>query len=435
MRMVRRYGWILIIITWGLGMGSSRRLAAQEVSLPQPVKDALARYVELKTLSVRWSQQFQASKSAHGKLDPGKLKFFLIPREDYMIWQDGKIYSQVNIGGREWKDAPNSDRRESAFDGKVMYHGTPSQVADDGKSRSPGLVKSVVANKDPNANYFSNDYFEAIGIRLPQGAELLQVKHLVSQLLFLLEHGGQLKAVGPAQIDNRSVTRVAVLADNPRWPLVQKVDLAAFERELRGGPNTEAQIQKMLAAERRAKEVEPRKLEYVFYLDPKFGYAVSRWQELTESGRLQLQSDCTNHEKLPGHEIWLARTCRIDYYTFVDVPGEFFDPPLLSMVVEVSDFGTKPVPDEQFTLTYTVPGTHITDDTLGKGPVSYTVPANPQDLDRAITAAQSRQQANAQERKREVSWKIVLLAVNTVVLVGLLVFLVIRYRRRKAARS
>lgn len=71
---------------------------------------------------------------------------------------------------------------------------------------------------------------------------------------------------------------------------------------------------------------------------------------------------------------------------------------------------------------------------LGKGGVGYTVPANPQDLDRVIAEARKAFHAQREGRRRHNNWKIVLLVGNMVVLVGALVILVIRYRRRKAAR-
>jgi hypothetical protein len=125
----------------------------------------------------------------------------------------------------------------------------------------------------------------------------------------------------------------------------------------------------------------------------------------------------------------------MDYYIDPNSPGEVFDKPFRTFVMDVSEYSTTRVLDAQFKLNYTTPGTEVTDSTLpeaklGKGPVSYTVPANLDDLDRVIDEARARTQSSADETRRNVRFKIVLLVVNGVGLAGLLVYLVRRYRRQ-----
>jgi len=421
-----------------MGMGGSRRLAAEEVVLPQPLKNALARFAELKTFSVAWTQQMQLGASGHAKLGSRKVEA-PSPKVYYLVWQGGKMYERRIIGGREWKDAPNVQRDEFFFDGRILGGGCPEQFAY-GKPKNPAMRIDLAEDQDANAHYFAVYDFQHMGLHLPEGAgQLLRLKHLESQVLFQLEHGGQLQTVGPAQIEGRPLTRIALLQDNPQWHLAQKSDLAKLEETLRGSTYTKEQIQTKLAIARRAKETTPRKLQQVWYLDPELGYAVRRWQQLSEAGQLRIQSDCTEHKKLPGHEIWLPAKCRTDFYIAGDYPGESFNTPFWIDVMEVSEFGTKPVPDEQFTLKYTIPGSEITDNTLpeaklGEGPVSYTVPALPQDLDRVIEEARTLNREKAGSAKRRNTFKTVLIVGNTVALAGLLVYLVVRYRR-KAARS
>jgi hypothetical protein len=431
----RRYGWIQVLGALVLGTGGLPRLAAAEgEALPAPVRDALARYAELKTFSVTWTQQFRLSASARAKLG-------LADAQDspsstcYLVWQGGKMYSRRNEGGREWKDAPGTSRNEFAFDGRIIAGGRPGESS----AARPNLVISSAEDGDGDAEYFGVDYFQSMGIRLPRGlGELRQSKHLASQVLFLLEHGGQVKTVGTAQIDGRPMTRVEMLVDNSMWSVAQKEDLAALERVLRNTRiYTAAQIQQKLASAKQRKETTPRRLVYVFYLDPAFGYAVRRWQEMTDDGRLRVQSDCTRHKKLPGYEIWLPGMCRTDSYISGNLPGEYFDSPFQTDALEVSEYGTQAVPEKQFSLNYTTPGTDVTDNTLpeaqsGKRGVSYQIPANPEDLDRVVAQARASTLRLAELEKQRYIIKMVLLVVNAVGLVALSAYLVIRHRRRIA---
>jgi hypothetical protein len=220
---------------------------------------------------------------------------------------------------------------------------------------------------------------------------------------------------------------------------LEKLDLAKTEAELHMmSAESDAWIQEHLAALRRAKETMSHELMYVFYLDPEIGYAVRRWQDLTSEGRLRMQADCTLHETIPGHDVWLARKCHIDYFTFdEEYSGEIFDKPFLTIVVEVSDCDTKAVPDEMFTLNYNVPGARITDATLpesklGKNAVSYTIPVDLKDLDRTVERARQLTKVQSERGRNPVAS--VLIIGNAIAVAGLLAYLIIR-RRTKSAKS
>lgn len=426
---------ILIAVVWGFDITGSSRLTAQESDLPQPIKRALGRIGTLKTFTVTWTQQNYW----------GEAEGWSNPTLHYLVWQDGKMYDRSQEG-RAWTDAPKSER---AFDGHIFFSGWRDQRFSNGKPKNPAIIISLAKNEPPDADYFDVRKFQSAGIHLPCGvSEWFRIKQLQSQLLFALEHGGELRTQGPAHIDGRPMTRITLLTDNPVWNLFQRADLTREEKMLRDySPGiTEEQIQQKLALYKRARELAPRKVEYVFYLDPEHGYAVRRWQELTEDGKLQRQADCTDPIKLPHHEIWLPRKWRIDSYIEpVSFPGEVFQTPLRKEVVEVSELDTKPVSNESFTLKYTTPGTEVTDKTLpeaklapgadiGVGGVAYKVPARPEDLDSAIEEARAltRTRAEVEGRRESIRW--IMLLASTVVLAGVLGYVIIRYRR-KVARS
>jgi hypothetical protein len=441
--LLSRHGWYLALLSWGLGIGDWERLGAQEALLPERVKEALGEYGRLKTLSITWTQRFQPGAIASARLDARRLESWSSPDACYLVWQDGKIFKRRDEGE---KGAANSNQHEFAFDGRILaggrHHGSIG-----GKSVEPQLGLNLAAELSPAAEYFGVGYFARIGIHLPRGVEELRgAKHLASEVLYLLEHDGKLESAEPATLDGRQLIRVAILLENPRWRGVQKTDPAAFERDLRkrqsetGRKTKEEEIQMRVAAARRARETTPRNLVHVFHLDPELGYAVRRWQEFTEDGGIRIQANCSEHQKVPGHEIWLPRESRTDYYVSDgEYPGEIFNTPFRTFVMEVVEFDTKPVPEDQFTLKYTMPGTVVGDNTLpesklGHGPVSYTVPAKPEDLDLVIAEARAITEARAVGAKRVNWFKIMLISVNIVGLVGLLAYLVVR-RRQKVAES
>jgi hypothetical protein len=429
--------WLVVVLFFFLDAIGAKRLPAQDVILPEPARNALTRLTELESLSVKWSWWSQLTEFGRAKLGAGESGPQALPDVCYLVWQAGKIYKRQSDGGRPWT-APGARRDEFAFDGRILATGCPDQLSD-GKPTSPVLSISLASDK-PDAEYFGATDFQPMGIHIPQRlGELLRAKQLQSHVLFLLEHNGLLTSAEPAQIDGRSVVRIVMIVDNPRWGVVQKMDLGKIEKTLRDARTySEPEIQKKIASIKRANELTSRKLKYVVDLDSDLGYAVRRWQQLSEDGRLRTQSDCTEHEKLPGYEIWLPRKCRTDYYIYEGTfPGEVFDTPLEITLMDVSEFGTKPVADEQFTLKYTIPGTQITDYTLpesklGSGGVSYRIPANPEDLDSAVEEARELTQAMAGRDKWSNALKMALLVGNVVALGGFLVFFVVRYRRKAA---
>ena len=427
MKRINGSSWVLIVVAWGLGSSGAPAMGAQEVVLPEPIRKALARFEELKTLSITWNQHTRVGAQTRG------LKYVYD-----LEWQAGKMHVLREDGGRK-KDNPKAERNEFAFDGQMIEVARPD-ASTAGLLESPVLIINPAEDEQPESDYFGANDFDRSGIRFPHGAgELLRVRHLVSQILFLLEHGGRLEAVGRTQIDGRPMTRIDVLAENPDWPQCQKADFVKFEDTLRSfGSLSEQEIKGKVALYKRQIEATPRELKYVYYLDPELAYAVRRFQELSKGGQLRVQSDCTEHQELPGHEIWLARNCLTNYYVSESpIPGTVFDSPVQTLVREVSEFGTKPISDEQFTLRsrYTTAGTFITDNRLpenkkNKGSVTYRLPANSADLDRVIEEARGLSATIAGKQNARSVFKIVLLTANIVAPFALLLYFMIRLRRK-----
>lgn len=410
-------------------------LFAQGTELSPSLRQSLGRFSQLSTFSVSYSYHHEQTPAAVARLKQnGPISSKL--HGAYLVWQGGKMYSRRIDGGTEWKDDAKTSRNESAFDGTILRSGRPDRINSTGKRRHPMMSINVAEDKNPYSEYFGLSPLDHLGARLPHGArELLTIQSLSSELLYLVENGGQVTSIGTESISGHQYTRVAVLIDNPQWAVVQAEDLKELEKNLRSShSNTEESIQEKIEVVKRMKRLTPKKIEYVFFLDPDHSFAVRRWQERTESGVLQHQLDGSNFQQLPGHALWLARESRVDSYVTNALPGETFDIPIKTLIVNVSEYNTKTVPDSQFTLEYSTPGTLIVDRTLpeaklGQGGVTYRVPVNPDDLGQVITEARESTRLAAERRSWETT-KSILIGVNALILIVVIVYLVRRYRRK-----
>ncbi len=410
-------------------------LFAQTTELPPSLRQSLGRFSQLSTFSVSYTYHYDQTPAAVARLKQNS-RISSQSHGAYLVWQNGKMYSRRVDGGTEWKDNPNTPRTESAFDGTILRFGCPDRIDSTGQRRHPVMAIAAAEDNNPYSEYFGVSSLDHLGARLPHGSrELLTIQSLSSELLYLVETGGQVTSIGSESISGHQYTRIAVLIDNPQWVPVQAEDLKELEKNLRGShSNSEETIQEKLEIVRRLKRLTPKKIENVFFLDPDHSFAVRRWQERTESGLLQHQLDGSNVQQLPGHDLWLPRDIRVDSYVTGTLPGETFDIPIQTLIVNVSEYNTKAVPDSQFALEYSTPGTLITDHTLpeaklGQGGVTYRVPVNPDDLGQVITEARESTRLAAERRSWE-TMKTILIGVNVLIVILVIVYLVRRYRRK-----
>src|SRR5882724_2752112 len=264
MLMTKLKAVLAVVLVFGFvtigATGLTCRTAAgqDDKKLPPALSEALADYAELNTLSVKWKERSGLGKGAADRFGWKDGGISGPPQAHDLVWQRGKIYSL----------STNQQRRgEFAFDGRILAGGAPDRSPDS----MPGLLIDLAAEKDPEAEYFGVGSLQPLGIHFPYGTgELLQAKQLASHFLFLLQHGGQLKAVGPAAIDGSPMLQATIVADNRKWRPAQKPNVGQLEMLLRSGPKkrTEAEIQEQLAKAKSVKEVEPRRLQHVVYFDP-----------------------------------------------------------------------------------------------------------------------------------------------------------------------
>lgn len=372
---------VLIGVALCQGLVMSQCVAADDVTVPDSVKQVLSQVELLTTMSLKYTSRYEPGEAAMERLESSRIEYLLTPREFNLVWQNGRQYRQMVV---------SDSTTEFAFDGRVLAGGGFSEAG--GAYRR--LRKDLVEDLDGGAEYFGAVNHRFLGLYFPQGAsELSRMGSLRSFVMSQLESCLNVTAVRETELDDRVMQLISVVVENPQWRLLQDLDLAKEESLLRMSAESDSWIEKHLATLERARETVDREVTYTFWLDPEYGCALRRWQETALDGSLLMQADCTDWKHLPGHQIWLPGRCAIQQFTFPeDYSGEVFEQPFLTLHLTVSELDTSPVSDDVFTLNYNVPGALITDATLPEAkqagePVTYTVPADLNDLDRTIERA------------------------------------------------
>jgi hypothetical protein len=126
----------------------------------------------------------------------------------------------------------------------------------------------------------------------------------------------------------------------------------------------------------------------------------------------------------------------VEEYTFVGLRDQVFASPLYVNQFSVSAFDLLPWPYERFELKYTTPGTYVTDGTFpeveGKVGISYTIPADAEQLDAVIAAARANYHTREKADQRTARLRALLYSVNGVLLVCLIVYYFVRLRKARS---
>jgi len=380
---------------------AEEQAVSKEQALPQNIQDALELNAQsLSPIAVSWTQQIHPERPAAEfgstfQLPRSKNAYFA--REQHRVaWQDGKIYrwfevAQTDADGDLW-----SSQSEFSSDGEIVYGGSPGT-----KSGSDTVIKllrkdalATLLKEKPGKQYFDNEYFDAVGLRLPRHVEEMHSPRAISTILRLLEDGGELASVEDVQMDGHKVTRVRVVAENSEKRIVNDANVEKAERYLKSSGSDEAGIQTYRDSVEQIRKL-PSERVYDFYLDPKLDFAVRRREELYEPDTLLLRCDCDEFEQLRDRNVWLPRVCSTAFYAIQTMPGRIETTPIISRRIDVSEIGLDSLPAEQFALNYTDVGTLVADGTLPEaqqvdgGVIHYVVPASPDELDGVIERARS----------------------------------------------
>jgi hypothetical protein len=299
-------------------------------------------------------------------------------------WQDGMAYELIlgSIADRIPK-APSDPVKtvpfgaECSFDGERIYMGTPEQTRVKIGKQPTLKIDSLADPKfaQPLQKLFKSTYLSTAGYWMPSVIGELghPAKHIV---LYLLNNGAEL-------ISARSVSS-------------QNTEL--FEVKL-----------------------EETDLVHVFLFDPEKGYAMRQHKEIVKaSGQIARIIDCANFQKAREPSLWLPNVCHINHFTWETVFPKCTAEPIVVETLELVSLKTSPIPQNEFVLTYTTPGTFVGDSTLPEarnslgGVVGYRISANPDTLKDGINAA--RQQLDGSFAARR--WLIILNLIVIILLVG-----------------
>lgn len=362
-----------------------------------------------------------------------------------LVWQDQKAFLS-----RRFNTLIGPDRQaqgatsEIAFDGHVVAFGNiPDKVNEPaadppaGKAQTKGQPKRVgmmMANlnkRSVSSVAKSNMRFDAIGdMCFAPGTGLVIVwdakggasdgqnfeRELRAEsaiLNFLHKPGGKLISVDNVPFEGKPSVRVVLDGENPIRRYAEEFDLEQFRRSLkdfqenRMGLQAEQRKQLISNYEMQIKRIEgqrqlPATCRYTYYLDPDLHYAVRRFEQRYDPDTLLARVDSSDFQKISGRQVWLPRHIETDLSRMDAAPGTLPKESLQTRLLqEISSFDGNRVPDETFTLNYTMPGTFVSDGTdpavanAKNGFVNYTIPQRLEDLPAVIERARKQAETGA----------------------------------------
>jgi hypothetical protein len=359
------------------------------VDLPEPVRRALQENAAQvgSNITVAWKSQSHSPTPV-----PELAKLMKIDEEwaerlandRAMVrptWQDGKYLNSSRRLSSADAGAQRFHRHDSGCDGEDLFSWS-TRVDGEGVPiplepgiMSAGCVIESLTNKTSQleSDFTHSWYFQRAGIRLPTRIRDLQQKRPVrSEILTMLEEGARLTSVDEVEIDDRKLTRLRIVVDNPDRKHAEKADPDKHAAMLEGTAETEEGKQDLIAALLKRREL-PEHLIHVFWLDPQLNYAVRRHEQQYRDEILLTRVECTDYRKFAERKVYLPHKITTQNYTAERNPGVFFKQPLLFSVIEVTELKVDPLPDEQFVLSFKLPGHMVSDQRDPNDVVNYLV--------------------------------------------------------------
>lgn len=313
--------------------------------LPGEIREGLEKQAQgMGKITVRWETAVEPKvtiKEYRRLIAPDKLSgaeatdFASGEEHGELSWQgDGRFVESLRYTVKK-KDKPHAvkDRMRYAFDGKMFY----IAGANPEESHSVTRIYPVEEEGEPA---FHASYFEWIGVHLPvQPTEIARgERQAQSWLLMRLDlEGGKLESVEKAVIDGNDVTRVRI-------------------REGEGAGENNVMGCRSIA--RNIAVVDEEGCVENYYLDPKMGYAIRRFESFDTDGLLRYQIDFADLTAVKGTELVLPRTCVFSDF----VPDGGNGTKLVRKVtMRVKEVDRGKLEDGVFVLKDTTPGTWIID--------------------------------------------------------------------------
>lgn len=355
-RLPRRCGaalWALLIVCGAPGAG-----AAQEGIGPGLRQDFDENVAGLSPLTVKWRRTRTSPLPVSRVLEivglPKTSVELLAPESVRLKWRSGRFHAYI------WRNMPPVDERlqiiptgpleqqeqELSCDGRSFYSGNPNRRGRDQLADPVLLIDPLerLARDKPQQHLLTAEYLYLAGFRMPATAGQLLADPPRTLVMDLLQTEGQLVQVTLETIDGVAMPALEIRHGDERTVLA---------------------------------------------LDPRRNHMLRRRHAFAAAGGLKAQIDCLDPEPLPDTDVWLPRRIESAMY----YPQHSAAEPLIQEIVSVEELHNQPLPDEDFVLKYTSPGTHVFDGTLPgaerapRGRIGYVTPADAQQLDEVIREA------------------------------------------------
>ncbi|MDR1963192.1 MAG: hypothetical protein LBQ50_05395 [Planctomycetaceae bacterium] len=346
----------------------------QHLNIPEYLQKILVTNTnEMKTCTIVWTQSRSTDMSFESLLETLKMPHaygFLNKEGCAFMWQDGSGYlhtrlvdgSVTNKSGKPLPPAYKINKNDEDYiyeDGlveKSMDHFKYYQgngVQRDSRYLSIWPIDKMRLGTQQHFGCFSQYYTTCIGYKFPFFGSELKMP-LMSYILFLIDDGEVL------DIDD------GITLDGDPSILIKIKSKSIFDW------NQKERI-------------------FTFWLIKRYNYAIKRCEISSLDNRMCYLIQNDNFFEFKKNILYIPRRTTISYYTYLTISDTIFLEPLFKEEISLSEISTKKIDPNLFSLdnAYSIPGTVIssrvirdTDDGL-----TFTIPANPADLDRVIEAA------------------------------------------------
>lgn len=373
-------------------------LESSAAEIPAQVREALEQNAaKMSPFTIQWKYQLvekglraHLPKEVVDNSDSGALEEQQV---DYKF-KAGRYYFRREFSQRlrdiNEKVSGESKRlyEEKSYDGQRIYMYSSTFVGKD-----PFAVGIFPKNTD---NVLFDSYFERAGFRMPKFEKDDVSKSFVPEVLALVSDGEKLVTVEKTQLDERPCLRLV------------------FETGSYIGWSGKAR--------------------HEFYLDQESAYALRRHEVKRMDGTLLTRVELSDIQRAGGSDgPWLPMKCQASYYQYKSLPKTPSKTVIMEENYRVESCSLADIPDSDFTLGYLRPGMIVGDATLPgatktkSGFISYTVPANPADLDRVIERSVGQQAPVGQGPTLS---RTLLIGVNALLVVAIVLIYVWRRRQR-----
>lgn len=373
---------MLPLLTVGLFHLTSHAAAP---SIPEAVKTELSKYASLDRISIYW----KGTRTHYAPSQEFAITSSYLRQDHRFSWT--RIDKKMSDKARKHGNG-SEFKLTCKFDGDVVS-------ATHGENDASWYKLANLLKKQPKSNRFDVPYFDAVGIYCPTQQEDFAEAAMRSNILYLIQNGGKLVSCEETQLEQETVIRIEIIAENPAWEEIVGNEQNEMEYEKTRLKNKNISKKKfdevMKTIEERKKNI-PHQFRWVYYLSPKHQFAVCNHDRLTLDGKVAVSYSNSSFQSIPGTNIVLAGRMKRSSF---ERRGEY-SYELRTTPVEITDLflvtaSTDKIPQERFVLTKdeVIPGATVIDAVSPElqrpdgTVITYDMPASPNELDTVIAQA------------------------------------------------